>query len=458
MKEHYCFEISLPNVAFDSYLVNTDSPATTHHAHLFVRDDEIELKIFYDSKTYFGKKLGDWVSKINWKDFGSYLKVDGEIQNDGIQKIDLQDARLLQLTNGSDQFEGKLEYVKLLIDSVKFYWMPREEKLNTAEFYFNDAGFHVVKDYYFPLSGEAGNFNIELRQDSKEPYPIEHGTFKPEFHFWKKDHGSFREAKIIKEPKIQFNFTEDISENEILHYAEIIRLLSSFYYSLNIDYVFSKIHLKEHTITTKKVGPNTKIERAGNLWAFRYYFDFKHFLKTNWEVSTKSNYKKLRKTIEMYLQSLSVDNSSRFLIRYNIIEVCMSGIKNSNDKFEQVLGKSEVEKKYAEALTILLQTIDAKDHQEFSKKWEGIPGRLSYKPMKSPLLKFLEDQGLNPAEFPISVETLKEMRDSITHGSLDKVKGNELERANILLLRISGILILNLIGVKEWNFNTELPD
>jgi len=459
MKEqHYCFDISFPTVPFDTYLTSTASPALKHHAHLFVRDNEIELRIFHESKTYFGKKLSDWVSKINWKDFGSYSIVEDETQNDSIQKIDLHDSQLLQITTGTDQFENNHEYVTLLLNSVKFYWNPQGEKIDTAEFYLNDPGFHVVQDYYYPLSGEGGEFNIRLRDDSKEYYKIKHGTFKPEFHFWKKDQGSFREATIVKEPKIQFVFTEDISESEVRHYAEIIRLLSSFYYCLNIDYVFSKIYLKDHTITVKKVGVNEKGNRAGNLWGFRYYFDFKHFLKTNWETFAKSNFKKLHKIIEMYLQSHTVDSSSRFLIRYNIIEVCMSGRKISGEKFVPILEKEDVVKKYTEALALILKTIDPKDHEEFHKKWEGVPARLSYKPMKSPLLNFLQDQGLNPESFPISIDSLKEMRDCITHGSINKIKSKELERANILLYRISGILILNLLGIKDWNFNPDLPD
>ena len=458
MKEqHYCFDISFPNVILDSYLSHTETPASKHHAHLFVRDNEIALRIFYKSQTYFGDKLSDWVSKINWKDFGSYTRLENETQNERVLKIDLNDSHLLQLTQGSDQFENDHRYIELLIDSVKFYWVSMGENINTAEFYFNDGGFHVVKDFYYPLSGNNGKFNIELRNDSMEYFKIKHGTFKPEFNFWKKDHGNHREAIIVKEPKIQFIFTEEIAENEIRHYAEMIRLLSSFYYSLKIDYIFSRIHLKDYTITVKKVGVNEKIEKAGNLWGLRYYFDFKHFLKTNWEPFARDNFKKLHKATEMYLQSLSVDSSSRFLIRYNIIEVCMSGAKISGEKFVPILEKNELEKKYSEALEILLQTVNPNDHIDFRKKWDTVPARMSYKPMKSPLATFLEAQGLKPETFPISLDSLKKMRDSITHGSIDTIKSKELERANILLYRITGILILNLLDIKGWYLDPEIP-
>lgn len=270
IEQNYCFDISFPTVVFNSHLNNVESTAIRYHAHLFVRDNEIELRIYYESKSHFGQKLSDWVSKINWKDFGSFLLVENELQNEGIERIDFHESQLIQLTTGTDQFENNYEYVKLLLDSVKFYSSTIEEKINTAEFYFNDAGFHVVQDYYYPLSGEDGNFSINLRNDSKECYNIEHGTFKPEFHFWKKDHGSFREATIVKQPKIQFVFSKKISESDVIEYAEIIKLISSFYYSLNIDYIFSRIYLKDHTITVKKVWLNEKVERAGNLWGFLY--------------------------------------------------------------------------------------------------------------------------------------------------------------------------------------------
>jgi hypothetical protein len=51
---------------------------------------------------------------------------------------------------------------------------------------------------------------------------------------------------------------------------------------------------------------------------------------------------------------------------------------------------------------------------------------------------------------------LKELRDNITHGSIDKVDAEFLQNSNRLLYRINGILILNLIGINEWKLNTDL--
>jgi hypothetical protein len=76
--------------------------------------------------------------------------------------------------------------------------------------------------------------------------------------------------------------------------------------------------------------------------------------------------------------------------------------------------------------------------------------------MKIQLVSFLESQGFDPESFPISIRALKELRNNITHGSIDKVNAEQLRNANILLYRISGILILNLIGITDWKLNTEI--
>ncbi len=104
----------------------------------------------------------------------------------------------------------------------------------------------------------------------------------------------------------------------------------------------------------------------------------------------------------------------------------------------------------------MLETIDVSEREQFKNKWTSFSGKLVYKPMTSPLVKFLESQNLNISEFPISVRELKELRDNITHGSIEKIDREQLRKANQFLYRINGILIFNLIGIKEWKLNKEL--
>jgi hypothetical protein len=76
--------------------------------------------------------------------------------------------------------------------------------------------------------------------------------------------------------------------------------------------------------------------------------------------------------------------------------------------------------------------------------------------MKNQLVSFLESQNLEPDTFPITIKVLKDLRNNITHGSVEKVDIELLRKANILLYRISGILILNLMGIKDWELDIKI--
>lgn len=145
MRDYYCMDVSFPGVDFDKFMPDSEKSKLIHHAHLLLKENEIEIKIFFEPGTYFGRKLSIWVSKINWRTFGSFIQTSNESQNDRLQRIDLKNSELLEMTNGSQQYEGDLEYVSIKIDSTKLYWNSVESKLNTAEFYLNEAGFEIVK-------------------------------------------------------------------------------------------------------------------------------------------------------------------------------------------------------------------------------------------------------------------------------------------------------------------------
>ncbi|GAH50570.1 unnamed protein product [marine sediment metagenome] len=134
----------------------------------------------------------------------------------------------------------------------------------------------------------------------------------------------------------------------------------------------------------------------------------------------------------------------------------MGGKKTTEPKFTDILTQDEKIENYNKALSILLQTVPKEEHCDFENKWKGIINKLEYKPIKSPLETFLLNQELPIDDFPITVGDLKKIRDNLTHGSINKVKPTKLEKANIFLYRIAGILILNLLGLKDWELDMNL--
>lgn len=213
--------------------------------------------------------------------------------------------------------------------------------------------------------------------------------------------------------------------------------------------------MPENTITIKKIEQKNFLDTYGNLWGFEIYWDFNKFLQADWQKETIRNFSLLSKAISLFNQSHSVDDYSKFLIRYNIIETCDKQ-KQGKVKFALPLNKQQTKAKQDQALEKLLETIDKTEHEDFKKRWHNVQTLLYHKPMKNQLISFLEGQNLEPKTFPVKIDDLKKLRDCITHGSIDQVSDDQLRQANILLYRISGILILNLMGIKDWTLNTEI--
>ncbi len=198
MSEFHCIDIEFPDVDFSPYYIKGKKEVDKiHHAHLFARTDEIEIRIFYDDSSYFGEKLATWTSNIDFKKFGSFLKVGltKNHTNERLQKIDLSESKLSGLSNGSNYYEGNNKYVVVKIDTVKFYWNPNEENENTAEFYLNDKGFRVVEPFYGIFGPKTffkndGKFEINRMNDSTKFYKLGKSTFRPEFNVYSKAHPS----------------------------------------------------------------------------------------------------------------------------------------------------------------------------------------------------------------------------------------------------------------------------
>jgi hypothetical protein len=463
MSEFHCLDIEFPDVDFTTYYVKSKKEISkVHHAHMFARTDEIELRIFYEDETYFGEKLSVWSNTIDYKKFGSFIKVQATENhtNERIQKIDISKAELCGISSGSNYYEGNKKYVIVKIDTVKFYWNPNEENINTGEFYLDDKGFRVVNPFYGVFGSKTffkndGKFEINRMNDSKKFYKLGKSSFRPEFNVYSKDNKKDRTATIIKEPKIQFKYQNGITEKEAVFYGDVVLMLASFYHHIKIDYTLRRIHLPENTITIKNIEEKNFFDTSGNLWGFEINWDFNKFLQASWQKETVKNFELLSKAIALFNQSHLVDSSSAFLIRYNIIEIC--GKTSVNDAiWNFTLKNDELDKFFNDTRESISNIIDTTEQEYFNNKWISIQNIIKSKSLRKQLEDSLIKHNINVETLPIRTSQIVQLRNNITHGSIDKVDTEQLRRTNILLYRISGILILNLMGIKDWKLNTEI--
>ena len=459
MSDYNCIDIEFPAVDFDLFYKAGTKTSNIYHAHLFTSKDEITLKIFYNYNSFFGEKFATWPSSIYLNKFGSYIKANiSPTQTDSdLHKVDFSDTKLISVLSSSKYYENGNNYIIVLIDSVKLYFKKNEDKCNTGEFYLDNKGFRVIQPFYGIFTPKSfnkneGKFEINRKKGFNKSYKLDKSKFRPEYYFYSKDRREDKTASIIKEPRLLFKYQQGITEDRAIFYGDVVLSLASFYYRVKIDYTHRKIYLPNTTIIIRNIEEPKLLDTHGNLFDFGINWDFNEYLKASCNNKTINNFTLLKKVITLFNQSLLVDNSSAFLIRYNIIEICDKQKNENKKKFKLALNTNLKKRKQENALAILLETISSEEHEEFKLRWDNVQTLLYTKPMKNQLISFFKSQNLDYENFPIAIKKLKRLRDDITHGSIDNVSQDELKTANIQLYKICGILTLNLMGIKDWKY------
>lgn len=452
MDNPYCFDIEFITEELGNAQIIEDSlpVAKVHHAHLYDSPEKIDIRIYFDPKTYFHRKFDAWLNNINFRKFGQYIKTSNVTQNHGMQSLSFEQARFKGYSSSSANIEGQYEYIVVNVDWVRMEWQANEWEVNTAKFYLNQAGFKIASFFYSPLWIPDNKFESQRR--SEKYFKINDQEYRPEFNFYQSDDSKRTEIKITKEPLLSFKEVQ--AEESILASANILCSSVSFFYQNNIDYSFARIRLLEKTITIRKLLPPQIDYPANNLWHLKNHWSLEKYLESDWSIGFIQNQGKLFKAIRNYVQAFQVDESSRYLLLYNILEIIKGGKSDEPEKFKPILNEQEEIEKFQEALATLLKTVNQEEHEAFKDKWKGIIGKLKYKPIKSPISELLVDNDIVPDDLPITINALAEIRNKLVHGSINSIQQDELEKATRLIYRITGILILNLMGIKEWKLDT----
>lgn len=449
--EPYCFQIIFPEKLIDFVSPNEKDGNHKFHAHLYAKESSIELRIFFGFNIHT-PEFSSWLYKGKLEKVFVECVVTNINKENQTQNIDLSESKIIGYSLGGNQYENGLgEYFKITLSSVRIYIDSSNNKLNSADFYMNGVGFDLVKYFYSLLFGNNGEFKISRMKGLEDFYQFEYLKFRPEFEFYSSDVRNETKAFIEKKPKISFTFPKESSEKDIIQCAEIVRLLGSFYMHNDIEYNFSRINLQNSTLLIYKSTSKEYQQTQLGLQGFGLNWDFHEFLQTNWQFPALKNLKILSKVIPLFNQAMLVDHHSSLLIRYNILEISKGDNDSDKKEFDFSLTGYAKKKNNKEALEILLKSVKTEDYLEFKKRWNDVSGFLNFKPMMNPLNKFIQNLGFPIKEMPLSFKEIKEIRDDITHGSLEKVNEQQLEKANILLYGITGVLILKFLGVNEFD-------
>lgn len=445
MKDFYCLDIK-----FDEKIIEN----TWFHCHLFVKDKNIELKVYFLETTKLSTKLFNWSSdNRNWDRLSLFTEFKVSDKENDLLEINTQNSRITGMKSGElDQYGNS--YFSIILDSISISKAPISGLENNAKIYLNKQGFDLVKGYYSVfIQVENDKFDMQRMKGMDKFYELENSRFRPEFEFITSDNTNNSKPFIEKIPIINFKLNNQVKECEVLNDFLVACKITSFYLGINVDFYQGEINLKDKRIIVFKTLKNQFIKEISSLNHFLDVRGTNGFLSLNWQPGFSENRDKIIKAIDNFVTARLLDENSKFLVLYNSLEVCMNGFKPTAKKFILNVSEKEKRKTYEEVFKLLKNTIRSADQLEFKNKWENAKKNLVYKPMDSPLQQFLIENKIPISDLIISTSKLKIIRNNIIHGSLEKIDSNEVETANFQLFKINTLLIFNLLGINNWKSN-----
>lgn len=445
MKDYYCL-----NIKFDEKIIEN----TWFHCHLFIKDKNIELKVYFLETTELSTKLFNWsTDNRNWDRLSLFTEIKVSDEENDLLEINTQNSKITGLKSGELDHYGN-SYFSIILDSISISKAPISSLENNAKIYLNKQGFDLVKGFYSVFSQiENDKFDMQRMKGMDKFYELENSRFRPEFEFNTSDNTNNSKPFIEKIPIINFKLKNEVKESEVINYFLVACKVTSFYLGINIDFYQGEINLKDKRIIVFRTLKNQFIKEISSLNHFLDVRGTNGFLSLEWQPGFSENKDKIIKAIDNFVTARLLDENSKFLVLYNSIEVCMNGFKPKAKKFILNVSEKEKRKIYEEVFKLLKDTIRSADQLEFKNKWENAKKNLVYKPMDSPLQQFLIENNIPIGDLIISTSKMKKIRNNIIHGSLEKIDSNELETANFQLFKINTLLIFNLLGIKNWKSN-----
>ena len=450
-----CFLLTFNDVESDKAFI-TDGEVGIH-AHLVRRDKKWILKLYYkgDGAPVRGFLQRDIHNRI------SNIEVININKKDEVKVIDFSNSRLSGIEVNSSFIDNKLgKYIEIRIENLRMLFKNDSKKKNyESEFYLNeDINELLEKNYgYFGFIKE-GIWEATNRED-KWIY-FKNIQFKLKYHFYTSKSTEEFTHLIRKEPILYIRHNRSLKEEDIVECADSICTLLTFATSNRISYTFARIYGQKYiaNIFSKKTIQITK-----NNSIFLYFlginkdvFKFLESIEHN-----KIDYKFLENIVNRYVLALRLEGESQFMIFYNLIErirfhyIGKEGI-NETFKFDEKISKTQLEKQLKERLKTFAEFVDIKEQEEYKKHIITLWKTVRYLPMKDQLNKFFTNLGVNIEK--LDFEKYVSWRNTVFHGGsiYEECSLKDLEDANIKLMRFVGVLILNLLGIKEGNHKYQL--
>lgn len=433
MKDFYCLDLKFKDTKISDKI---------YHSHLFVSDD----------KMYFQIIDNDENSDLDYRFLSSKNSL-GLFENnfevvETEVSIMFDNSRIYKGT--SFDSDAKNQFFTIYVSKICLIKENvHKEFANEGLAYLNKNGLQVVNLFYafFTNHSDKNEFKISRMNGMSDYYEIKDISFRPELTFTNNEKRGSSELTIKKKPTIDFKF-DNIEFDQIQQRLQIVCNFLSFCYGIRITIKKIVFRTESDIYFFRDTEPNNKTYVSDTMQVFQFLkenYMIEKLLKTDWFSHYEKKEKQITKAIDNFLHSREVNLGAAFLLLFNIIEIF--NVNQKQEKFKFKATKNDLVKETFKNLKTFLD--ENEDEKEFEKKVKVIIDKLEFKPQKSPLEETLKINNIDPLYFGFSFTKLKNTRDNITHGSLNRIKEKELQSQVACLRKITTCLILSNLGLTE---------
>ena len=371
-----------------------------HEANLTINEDKIILAVRFPHLDIINFRTGTWNNEVDFDSWGKYVICENNkaYRNEGEAiDIDFSESKLLTYSGSSNS-----PYISFLISKIQYSY-KYESKENEAIFWLNKAGHAFVQDYY----------NIA----------------------W---------GKALPERK-------NIMPHNVLESQCIPSQLASIYYGNEINYTQARIDSDGRRTIIYQILSDSNLKSQNTFLYFNGLHQVYKFLDTISYRQIEVYNKQFAAITERFIQSLYLDGSTRYLVLYNILELCQNVYSNGkkDNKISQaaryaITAKIEL---LINHITVQFNNVleDIEDpiiKQSVKARYNAACSALNREPSGKTMLKFIEEQGFDVDRIrDYTNENIFILRNQIIHGSSVKIS----DSINDILSFIGIVLILRVL-------------
>lgn len=433
MKDYHCLNLKFKDKKISEKIF---------HSHLFVSDKEMYIQIIDNDE----KSNVDRYFSMSENALGLFEEnfevIDTEIS------ILFDQSRIYKVV--SFQNDDRNQFFTIYVSKI---CLIREnihkEFVNEGAAFLNKNGLNVVNLFYsfFTNYRDKNSFSISRMNGMHDFYEIDKMEFRPELEYRNNEKRGSEKLTIKKIPTINFKFT-NIEYEDIKNRIQIVCNFLSFCFSVRIIIEKVVFRTENEIYIFRDTEPNNKTYVSDLTSVFHFLknnYNIEKILKTDWFENYTKNEKQLNKAIDNFLHAREVSLGASFLLLFNIIEIF--NVNKNQEKFKFSANKDEITNVLFSKLKKYLS--DKNDEVEFQNKVKNVINKLEFKPLKSPLEETLKSNNIDSTKFGFTLNKLKKTRDSITHGSINSIKEEDLKLQVYCLRKIAICLIISKLGLKD---------